>query len=284
MSGIDVVYLGGYLVLPGLQPTAVVDLFEAAHRAGARTVLDVVLPGRYAKRQLTNLRSILPSVDFFLPNYDEASRLTGERDPERQAAVFPGSGRQNRDHHDGRRGAACFAPRSTAGGSPLPSVDVVDGSGAGDAFAAGLDRRHPRGLAPGAITHASRARSGPSPAPRWVAQLGSRIGSELFRQIANRLRYVAVLTQDQIQDARRRAAQMLDEAGFVLTDEERDSIEVADFGLSELEQTGLEVVVYVNTRACLRQGDRDVPRPDLPRAPPPAVRRHPRQGGDVPLP
>jgi D-lyxose ketol-isomerase len=56
-----------------------------------------------------------------------------------------------------------------------------------------------------------------------------------------------VLTPEQIQDARRRAALMLEEAGFVLTDLERDSIEVADFGLSELEQTGLEVVVYVNT-------------------------------------
>jgi D-lyxose ketol-isomerase len=44
---------------------------------------------------------------------------------------------------------------------------------------------------------------------------------------------------------------MLSEAGFILTDEERDGIEVADFGLSELEQTGLEVVVYVNTqRVC----------------------------------
>jgi D-lyxose ketol-isomerase len=63
-----------------------------------------------------------------------------------------------------------------------------------------------------------------------------------------------VLTHDQIQDARQRAAQMLEEAGFVLTDLERDSIEVADFGLSELEQTGLEVVVYVNTqRVCAKE-------------------------------
>ena len=63
-----------------------------------------------------------------------------------------------------------------------------------------------------------------------------------------------MLTHQQIQDARRRAAQMLDEAGFVLTDVEQDAIEVADFGLSELEQTGLEVVVYVNTeRVCAKE-------------------------------
>ena len=53
-----------------------------------------------------------------------------------------------------------------------------------------------------------------------------------------------MLTHEQIQDARRRAAQQLEEVGFVLTDEERDSIEVADFGLSELDTTGLEVVHF----------------------------------------
>jgi D-lyxose ketol-isomerase len=63
-----------------------------------------------------------------------------------------------------------------------------------------------------------------------------------------------LLTPDQIQDARRRSAQLLEEAGFVLSDEERDCIEVVDFGLSELEQTGLEVVVYVNTqRVCAKE-------------------------------
>jgi D-lyxose ketol-isomerase len=63
-----------------------------------------------------------------------------------------------------------------------------------------------------------------------------------------------VLTPEQIEEARRRAAQVLEEAGCVLTDLERDSIEVADFGLSALEQTGLQVVVYVNTeRVCAKE-------------------------------
>ena len=63
-----------------------------------------------------------------------------------------------------------------------------------------------------------------------------------------------MLTQEQIQNARRRATQLLEETGFVLTGVERDSIEVADFGLSELEQTGLEVLVYVNTqRVCAKE-------------------------------
>jgi D-lyxose ketol-isomerase len=36
----------------------------------------------------------------------------------------------------------------------------------------------------------------------------------------------------------------------VLTDAERARIEVADFGLGELERTGLELLTYVNTERC----------------------------------
>jgi len=48
-------------------------------------------------------------------------------------------------------------------------------------------------------------------------------------------------------EARERAAAMLDEAGIVLTPGERESIEIADFGLGRLEEIGLQIVVYVNT-------------------------------------
>ena len=55
-------------------------------------------------------------------------------------------------------------------------------------------------------------------------------------------------------EARERAAAMLGEAGIVLTDAERESIEVADFGLGRLEETGLQIVVYVNTeRVCAKE-------------------------------
>jgi D-lyxose ketol-isomerase len=63
-----------------------------------------------------------------------------------------------------------------------------------------------------------------------------------------------VLTQAEVEAARRRAARILEDAGVVLTPEERDEIEVADFGLSRLDDFGLEVVVYVNTdRYCAKE-------------------------------
>jgi D-lyxose ketol-isomerase len=47
---------------------------------------------------------------------------------------------------------------------------------------------------------------------------------------------------------------MLAQAGIVLTPEEQQNIEVAEFGLGELEKTGLELVVYINTdRYCAKE-------------------------------
>jgi len=58
----------------------------------------------------------------------------------------------------------------------------------------------------------------------------------------------------ELADARRYAAERLAEAGVVLTDDERDAIEVADFGLSRLEESGLQLLVYVNTdRYCAKE-------------------------------
>ena len=57
-----------------------------------------------------------------------------------------------------------------------------------------------------------------------------------------------------VNEARERAAAMLDEAGIALTPRERESIEVADFGLGRLEAIGLQIVVYVNTdRVCAKE-------------------------------
>ena len=54
--------------------------------------------------------------------------------------------------------------------------------------------------------------------------------------------------------ARERARQFLAKAGIVLTPQEASGIEVADFGLGELERTGLQLVTYVNTmRVCAKE-------------------------------
>jgi D-lyxose ketol-isomerase len=63
-----------------------------------------------------------------------------------------------------------------------------------------------------------------------------------------------VITRDEQRDAQAYAAEQLAAAGVVLTGEERGRIEVADFGLSRLRETGLQLLVYVNTdRYCAKE-------------------------------
>jgi D-lyxose ketol-isomerase len=63
-----------------------------------------------------------------------------------------------------------------------------------------------------------------------------------------------MLTSAEIARARDYTADALDQAGVVLTPTERAEIEVADFGLGDLERTGLQLVVYVNTeRVCAKE-------------------------------
>ncbi|MGD0810340.1 MAG: D-lyxose/D-mannose family sugar isomerase [Acidimicrobiales bacterium] len=63
-----------------------------------------------------------------------------------------------------------------------------------------------------------------------------------------------MLSRQQLQDAQGRAAAALHEAGIAITPEEAGRLEVADFGLGELAETGLEIVVYVNTsRVCAKE-------------------------------
>jgi D-lyxose ketol-isomerase len=63
-----------------------------------------------------------------------------------------------------------------------------------------------------------------------------------------------MLTEQELTSARRRAASMLAEAAFAVTPAEVEAIEIADFGLSRLEETGLQILVYINTeRACAKE-------------------------------
>ena len=63
-----------------------------------------------------------------------------------------------------------------------------------------------------------------------------------------------MLTLSQVRAARERAVALLNRAGIVLTVPERETLEVVDFGLGELERTGLELVTYINTdRYCAKE-------------------------------
>jgi D-lyxose ketol-isomerase len=85
------------------------------------------------------------------------------------------------------------------------------------------------------------------------AHMGARSSSDRGRAAcaAGASPAIAAATAD---DARQRAATMLARVGVVLTDEERARIEIADFGLGDLERQGLQLLTYVNTdRYCAKE-------------------------------
>jgi D-lyxose ketol-isomerase len=63
-----------------------------------------------------------------------------------------------------------------------------------------------------------------------------------------------MLTKNIVDEAVKLAIEYFSKAGIVITDEEKKKIEVADFGLGDLWNTGLEILTYVNTkRVCAKE-------------------------------
>lgn len=174
----DVLYIGGFLVLPGLRQAELAEHVRAARQAGTRVVFDVVAPaGRPVS--LDDVGAVLPEVDYFVPNDDEAAALTGESDPKRQAQALLALGVGTVVITLGERGLVA-ATRDETIELPAPQIELVEPSGAGDAFAAGLVYGVLRGGRFGARS-SSPAWSAPPPAPRSVARPGSSRATGLTR-------------------------------------------------------------------------------------------------------
>ena len=59
-----------------------------------------------------------------------------------------------------------------------------------------------------------------------------------------------MISKEEATRTRQRTVEYMKKAGIVLRPDEAENVEIAEFGLGELEQTGLEIVVYVNTDRC----------------------------------
>ena len=152
-----VLYLGGYLLCEELTARNVAQAFRTARELGVTTILDVVVPaaGDYWSR----VAEVLPFTDVFLPNTDEATMITGLTDPTQQAAKFRDAGAKTVVITCGETGAVL---QSEAGNwkSGRFDVPVVDGTGSGDAFAAGF-------------IHGLLAEADPETCLQWGSALGA---------------------------------------------------------------------------------------------------------------
>lgn len=134
-EGARFLHVGGFFVLPGLLDGRFPAKLAEARRAGITTSLDVV-----RSRQMSDpstLWSCMPEIDIFLCNQQESIRLTGKDEPVDASVELRKRGAHNVFIKLGADGCWVNSDQFT-GEVPAPEVDVVDTTGAGDAFAAGL--------------------------------------------------------------------------------------------------------------------------------------------------
>lgn len=141
------VLLAGYFVAPLLRGEPSRRILARARTDGARTLLD---PGWDTDSWTTGgadeIHRLLTHVDYFLPNADEVTALTGEADPVAGGRELAKSTAVGVVVKAGPDGAWWIARDGDPVHVPAPRVPVVDTTGAGDALNAGLIVGLRRGL------------------------------------------------------------------------------------------------------------------------------------------
>lgn len=135
----DIVYIGSAMALRKMDDGGIKDVFSRAHRLGKTTAMDAAINREDPERDwLTYLAPALGETDIFFPSMEEAVKITGETKPERIAEHF----RKFRMKLFGVKMGAegCFVTDfKESRFIPCPEgMPVVDTTGAGDSFMAGL--------------------------------------------------------------------------------------------------------------------------------------------------
>jgi len=134
LFGGRVLHVAGALVMDGLDGEPFAELLSEAHRRGVLTSLDTVWDG---SGRWDRVLPSLPHVDLFCPSLGEAQAISGEETPEAAAGRLRELGARAVAVTLGADG--CYASGEGFDGSvPGFPVGAVDGTGAGDAFTAGL--------------------------------------------------------------------------------------------------------------------------------------------------
>ena len=127
-------HVAGALVMPELDGSSTANVLEEAKGRGLTTSLDTVwdATGRWER-----LLPSLPYLDLFVPSLAEGSAISREGEPESVAAWLRERGVGTVALKLGADG--CFVSSDEFEGFvAAPAVEAIDGTGAGDAFAAGL--------------------------------------------------------------------------------------------------------------------------------------------------
>jgi sugar/nucleoside kinase (ribokinase family) len=135
-------HLGGYFILPELDGPRAAALLSRARRIGCGTSLDTAWDAR--GRWMAALAPCLPHLDILFGNREELAHVAGSEDPARIAERLRTEGAGTVAVKLGEKGAYVDG-REWRGYVRAFGVDVVDTTGAGDAFCGGFLAGHLKG-------------------------------------------------------------------------------------------------------------------------------------------
>ena len=131
-----IMLVGGYLKLGAWNDAVLADLMRHARRHNCTVMLNICI-AQDSGVDMSRCLHLLEHVDVFVPNEDEARILTGETLPELQAKILRRAGARTVVITRGNQGLfADDGERTVEMG--IFHVPVVDPSGCGDCFTAGL--------------------------------------------------------------------------------------------------------------------------------------------------
>lgn len=136
VSEASILHIGGSLVLPGIDGNPTAELLAEARTAGVTTFLDTVWDD--TDRWMKLLEPSLPHIDYFIPSLPEAQAITGLIEPKEVAQALIDHGAGVVALKMGADGCLVMSAENEILRLPAFDVEVVDATGAGDAFAAGF--------------------------------------------------------------------------------------------------------------------------------------------------
>lgn len=136
IEGATILHVAYCFVMPGLDGQPMARLLQHAHDVGVTTFLDCAWDAQ--GRWLKLIEPCLPFVDYMVPNLAEARAITGLDDPADMARFLLDQGVGTVAVKMGPAGCLVMTGDRVPHHFSAYQVDVVDATGAGDAFAAGF--------------------------------------------------------------------------------------------------------------------------------------------------